>query len=378
MNCTVIHYNEIFLKGKNKVYFENKLISNLKKIFPNFSIEKRENRLILSSFNKKIKKRLRLFPGIAYFAPCIECNLDIETIKNTSLTLVKHEETFKIETKRSNKQYELTSMEVNEVVGEYIVKKKDINVDLDDPDLTVYIEICRGRAYIYNEKIRGVGGLPVGTGGTVVSLLSGGIDSPVASYLLMKRGASVISIHFLNESIATHGVEEKVEQLIEQLTTVQLHSKLYLIPFGELQREIVQYVPSKYRMIVYRRTMIKIANMIAEKEGAQGIVTGDSLSQVASQTIENLNVIYHASTLPILTPLMGMNKNEIISTARDIGTYKISILPHQDCCSFMIADHPELRADLQEIVELESRINTELLQKAVEYADMREFKDDDI
>ncbi len=373
MNCTVLHYDEIFLKGKNRIYFEKKLISNLKKISPKIKIKRYNDRLILYSFNEKIDKRLRFFPGIEYFAHGVECNLDIDTIKKECLNFIEAVETFKIKTKRSNKTYGLTSMEVNELVGEYIVKKKGLKVDLETPDVTIYIEICKKKIYIYNKKIKGIGGLPISVSGKLVSLISGDIDSPVASYFLMKRGAQVIFIHFLNESITTRGVEEKVEMLIKKLTDIQLYSKSYIVSFKDLQIEIIKYVPSKYRMIVYRRFMLKIANEIAKREGARGIITGDSLSQVASQTIENLNIIYGVSDLPVFTPLIGLNKKEIISIAKKIETYDISILPYQDCCSFMIAKHPEIKADLQKIEKLESRIDPAILQKIIENSKVKKF-----
>lgn len=213
--------------------------------------------------------------------------------------------------------------------------------------------------------------MPVGSQGKVVSLLSGGIDSPVASWLMMKRGCNVIFIHFFNENLVPK--PNKVEKIVEKLNESQLESTAYYIPFADLQYEIIKSVPAKYRMIVYRRYMAKIANEIAKIEGAKAIVTGDNLGQVASQTLENLECIYEASSLPIFSPLIGFDKKEIVEMAKKLGTYEISIKPYEDCCSFMVGKHPATKANVEEIKEMEKRIKFDA-EKLIEKAEKKEYK----
>ncbi len=229
------------------------------------------------------------------------------------------------------------------------------------------------RNFLYTKKFNGVGGLPTGSSGKVVSLLSGGIDSPVASFLMIKRGCNTIFVHFHNRTINSEQALSKIRKIVEVLTKFQGKSKLYVVPFERLQLEIIRNVPSKYRMIVYRRFMLKIANYIAERENAKAIVTGDNLGQVASQTIENLNTIYRISALPIFSPLIGLNKREIVDLAKKIGTYEYSILPYQDCCSFMISPHPVTRSDPKMIERFEEHIAVSL-DECVNQAKIIEFK----
>jgi thiamine biosynthesis protein ThiI len=219
------------------------------------------------------------------------------------------------------------------------------------------------------KKEQGMGGLPVGTAGKIVCLLSGGIDSPVASAMMMKRGAEVIFVHCYNKTINEVGVEQKIKDLVAQLSKIQGKSSLYIVPFDELQRAVIANVQADLRMIVYRRLMFKIAEAIVEKEGAQAIVTGDSLGQVASQTLENLNVVYDATDLLKFAPLIGMNKREVVDIAQKIGTYGISIRPYGDCCSLMIAQHPETRSDLAVVKSQEKKLRiSKLLRAAIKNA----------
>lgn len=224
------------------------------------------------------------------------------------------------------------------------------------PDIKLYVEICEKEVFLYTEKCEGLGGLPVGSSGKVVSLISGGIDSPVASFLMMKRGCNVVFVHFYNRIITSEEAVSKLEKIVNVLTRFQLESKLYLIPFEKLQLEVVKNVPSKYRMIVYRRAMNRVANVVAHKENAKALVTGDSLGQVASQTLENLSAIHNVSEVQVFMPLIGLDKLEIINIAKKIGTYEYSILPYQDCCSFMLSPHPALRVTLEDVKKLEAGI----------------------
>ena len=369
----LIHYGEIGIKGKNRAVFENCLVRNIKKALGN-EIEKiyREYGRILVKEGEKVnhemlKEKLAKIPGIENFSFAYEVDLDIEEMKKIAMEIAKNEKfsTFKISARRSNKEFPYSSMQINEIVGEEIKEKLNKKVKLENPELTIFIEVGNKKAYVYKEKHSGIGGLPVGSQGKVVALLSGGIDSPVAAWLMIKRGCSVVFIHFYNESLVSS--PKKVEEIIEKLTEYQLSSKAYFIPFGTLQYEIIKNVQSKYRMIIYRRVMTKIANEIASMEKAKAVVTGDSMGQVASQTLENIHCIYDASDLPVLSPLIGMDKREIIDMAKKIGTYEISIKPYDDCCSFMVAKHPATKASLDKIKEMEKKIIfgiEEIIEKA--------------
>lgn len=369
----IIHYDEITLKGGNRPFFERVLIDNIKEFLNNVkykNIEKEGGKIIIETEEnvdfEKIKKILKNIPGISnfYFAVAEEKNL--EKINQKTVFLLQdylkneNKKTFKIEARRADKKFEFKSPEINAKAGEYVLEKTDLTVDVHHPDLEIVIDIGIKNCLIYFDKNIGVGGLPVGTAGKVVSLLSGGIDSPVASYMMMKRGARVIFIHFKNKTINNTG-DDKIKSLVEKMSCFQGKSKLYIIPFEEFQKEIIAKIPSKNRMIVYRRIMFKLAEIIAKKEKAKGFVTGDSLSQVASQTLENIGVIYNSANLPIFPPLIGMNKQEIINLSVKINTYEISILPYQDCCSFLIAKHPETKAKYEDIIKYEENLEMDII-----------------
>lgn len=374
----VVHYSEIGTKGKNRIFFEKKLVENLKKALDKNLIEiyRRYGRIVCelkeNSDMKKIIIIIKRVPGVYSFLFCQKSFLDLGEMKKVSLEILKNKdfESFKIKSSRSNKKFNKTSQELNELIGEYIVKNLNKKVDLKKPEVTLYVEVCEKEAFIGCEKYKGLGGLPVGSSGKLISSLSGGIDSPVASFLMMKRGCRIVFLHIYNSTQINSLTLKKLEDIVKQLTKFQLNSKLYIVPFEKIQKEIIMNVHSKFRMIVYRRFMIEIINEVAKKEKAGGIVTGDSLGQVASQTIENLNCIYSLSSLPIFTPLIGLNKDEIIKLAKKIGTYKYSIEPYPDCCSFMIAKHPETKGKLEEIKKLESFIEekNKLIQDSIKNA----------
>ena len=237
---------------------------------------------------------------------------------------------------------------------------------MENAETTIYIEITENNSFIYNEKIKSLGGLPVGVSGKVISLISGGIDSPVSSFYMMKRGCSVIYAHFYNSSINTKQSMEKVIDLVNVLSKYQFKTKLYLVPFENIQKEIIKEVNSRYRMIIYKRFMLMIAEKILENENAQAVVTGENVAQVASQTTSNLNTIYKATKSLILAPLIGFDKDEIIQVAKKIKTFELSILPYEDCCSFMIAEHPATKSDPEEVEKLELKLNKkQLIEEAI-------------
>ncbi|MCD5396293.1 MAG: tRNA 4-thiouridine(8) synthase ThiI [Candidatus Pacebacteria bacterium] len=387
VDVVVCHYHEIGLKGKNRDFFERKLVENIKKaVAPEFFewVKKFPGRIVISLTEKgsknlpKIKKSLNYVFGISYFAFALSCSPQVSEIKKSALGFIKIKKgkTFKIETKRSNKKFPYSSQKINEIVGEYVLKHlKGKKVKLENPKITCFIEILPKIAFLYTEKIKGLGGLPVTTAGKVVSLLSGGIDSPVASFLLQKRGAKVVFVHFHAYPYTNKASIEKAKEIVEILNKYQFGSKLYLVPFAEIQKEILLKTQAKFRVILYRRAMFKIAQFIAKKENAKGLVSGESLGQVASQTLENILAIDEAVSLPVFRPLVGMNKEEIINLAKEIGTYDISILPHEDCCARFIPKHPETKADLKKIKQEEKKFNLRnLIQKTQKRVEIVVFK----
>ncbi|MDP4012254.1 MAG: tRNA uracil 4-sulfurtransferase ThiI [Candidatus Nanoarchaeia archaeon] len=380
MDHIIVKYGEIALKGKNKPFFEKQLMDNiihaLKGLEYN-SVKKLYGRVIIKLNEKsdfeKLSEKLKKVLGIVHFSPASIVDLDIEKIKQKSLEFIeKDAKTFHVKSRRSNKSFPLQSPDINREVGKFIEEKTNLEVNFEKSDFTIFIEITEKGAFIYNKKFDGLGGLPVGVTGKVISLISGGIDSPVASFQIMKRGCEVIFVHFHNLTTAKAIVKDKVKRLIEILSQFQPKTKLYLIPFGDIQKELVKTIDPRCRMIVYRRAMFKIAEKILIKENAKAFVTGDSLAQVASQTLENIQVIQEAANYPVLSPLIGSDKEEIIELSEKIGTYETSILPYSDCCSMFIAEHPETRSKLENVKKQESDI-TKLVDKVVKEAEIINF-----
>lgn len=384
MNRIVIHYSEIALKGKNRRHFEDALLRHVRGALGEMIVDvrKTQGRLVCRPADtadpQKVCEVLRCIPGIANFSLGHSAPKDIDAISGRAVTLLADRDfaSFGVKTKRTDKAFPLKSEEISRRVGAAILRGLEgKHVDLRTPDLWLYIELTGKEATLFTDKFDGPGGLPVGSCGRVMVSLSGGIDSPVAAYMLMKRGCRVIFAHIRNETQFESGVSDKIEKLVEVLTRYQLRSTLYQVPFGELQRHIIAFVPADHRMIIYRRCMMRILNQLASREGAKAIVTGDVVGQVASQTLDNLHCIQSASYLPVLSPLVGMNKDETITLARQIGTYEHSILPYPDCCSFMIAAHPETRGVLKLVERLEANIEglDELLLKTVLSAEKQGF-----
>ncbi|MDD5177823.1 MAG: tRNA 4-thiouridine(8) synthase ThiI [Candidatus Nanoarchaeia archaeon] len=382
MDCIVVHYSEIGTKGRNKSFFEKQLSENIKKTLGN-KVKKvyKGYSYVLCELNKEYNETeitliLSKVPGVAYFSYCIRTKLDIEEIKRVSIEMLGKEKfsSFKVSCKRSDKRFEKNSKEINEILGEFICENLKKNVNLKNPDIELFVNVCNKDVFIYTKKIKGVGGLPVGSSARIICSLSGGIDSPVASFLMMKRGCEVVFVHIYNKTIQ-QGVLSKIDNLVKTLTKIQIKSKLYTVPFEDIQKELIKTVNSECRMIIYRRFMIKIINEIAKKEKIKAMVTGDSVGQVASQTIENLRCIYDASEIPVLAPLIGTNKEEVIDLAKKIGTYEDSIQPYPDCCSFMIAKSPETKARLETIKRIEDKIKNkeELIEKSILKSEIKEF-----
>jgi tRNA uracil 4-sulfurtransferase len=362
----IIHYGEIYLKGQNQGFFINKLINNIKLALSDlgyFDVQEVGGRLVIlieENWDLQIvQEKLSKVFGIENFAFAWNSAQDIEQIEQDLYSLIKTKKfkTFRITTRRADKSFALNSQQIDTKLGAMVVKKMKKKVDLVKFDLNCHIDLVRNFVFLYFDKFSCRGGLPVGTSEPLICLLSGGIDSPVAANLLQKRGAPVIYLNFDAYPATPKENQEKVKDLVKVLNAYQFKSKLYLIPFLEIQKEIIKKVPEDYRVIFYRRMMLRLAEMIASQEKVLGLVTGESLGQVASQTIENINAISQAIDLPILRPCIGLNKEEIITLAKQIGTYEISSQPFKDCCSLYIPKHPVTRSDLNLILKTEKGWN---------------------
>lgn len=376
----VVHYHELALKKGNRKYFENRLRLNISKALEGCGIQKVRRlygRLLIELSAEadmlEIRKRLGKVCGIAYFAEAWSCARDMAELERNAWSLIEGRtfSSFRIEARRADKRFPHTSTEINQLVGGYVKERTDARVDLENPELTCWIDIIEQFALIYVERIQGPGGLPVGTSGKVIALLSGGIDSPVAAWKLIKRGCTAVFVHFHSFPYTNKESQEKAKQLGALLAEYQMQSKIYLVPFAEVQRHIMVETPLETRVILYRRYMMRIAEEVARREKARVMVTGDSVGQVASQTIENIDVISRAVQMPILRPLIGDDKNEIIDVARRIGTYEISIQPDQDCCSLFVPKHPETKANLAEIERSETKLDVaQAMKEAIETAEI--------
>ncbi len=377
MNYIVCHYHEIALKGKNRKFFEEKLVFNIKRALPkaNFEFVKRiSGRIIVKLTDKGLKKQAKIKNilkdvfGIVNFSFVDSCKPEIKVIKNKALEILKSKrfKTFRIQTQRSDKDFPLTSQKINEKVGAFIVDNLNKKVKLEKPGATCFIEITKNQAFLYTKKIKGPGGLPVSTGGRAAVLLSGGIDSPVAGFLTMKRGAKVVFVHFHAHPYTDKASIDKVKRIVKILNKFQFNSKLYLVPFADIQKQIVLKMPAKLRVVFYRRFMLRITEAVAKKEKALALVTGDSIGQVASQTLENIFAISEVASMPVLRPLIGFDKEEIIDLAKKIDTFDVSILPHQDCCARFLPARVETKADLKQVKLEEKKLDIkELIKKAL-------------
>lgn len=388
MTVLLVHYHEIALKARNRPLFVNQLVRNLKRAtadFPVRRVQKLPGRLLLElageNAAQEVAERVRRVFGVANCCSALRCDLDLEALKDTAAKALAGRpfQTFRVTARRAYKTFPLTSPQLNEILGTFVLERFPARVDLKNPELTLFVDILPKEAFIYLEKVPGPGGLPVGVAGRVIALLSGGIDSPVAAYRMMRRGCQVSFVHFHGAPFLDRRTQEKTREIVKLLTRYQYTSRLYLVPFGEVQQEVVVNTPAPYRVLLYRRLMARIAEHLASLEGAKALVTGESLGQVASQTLENLTVIEEAVKLPLFRPLIGMDKEEITEQAKEIGTYEISIQPDQDCCTLFVPRHPATRATMDDIGRAEMTLDLDRLVKAgAERADLEAFTSPEI
>ena len=358
----VVHYAEIALKGRNRPRFEQLLRRQLRRVLSPLgcsSVRSLYGRLLVELPSgvdfEKVRRRIEQVFGVAYFSRATVLEPTLEELRRGVDALVDQAsfETFGVRVRRADKKHPWTSNELCRELGARIVQRTGKKVDLSNPDLWVELHLLSVEAILLWQKLPGPGGLPVGSAGRAVSLISGGIDSPVASYRMQKRGLELVYVHFHSVPYTSAASQHKVRDLVAHLAAHQGPTSLYLVPFGEIQQTLVREAPAEPRIILYRRIMLRVAEAIAENERALALVTGDSLGQVSSQTLANLDTVSRAASLPVLRPLVGMDKVEIIELAERIGTYEISIEPDEDCCSYLMPRKPATwtRPDSLETIE---------------------------
>ena len=358
MRSVIIHYQEIALKGLNRPWFVRRLVRNLRAATADLDVVsvrtlmgRIEMQLGPTVAWDEIRNRVGNLFGIANFSRAGKINLDLGEIIEAILKALDGQQasSFRVSAKRADKRFPLTSPEIEREVGGRIKAARGWPVSLSNPELTVHIELLQSEAFYYFNKEKGRGGLPTGVSGRVLCLMSGGIDSPVAAYRMMKRGCRVWFLHFHSYPIVSSVSQEKTKEIIHLLTRHQLDSRLYMVAFGEIQRRVVVTAPPPMRVIIYRRIMMRIADRLARKVGARALVTGEAVGQVASQTLENLAVINNVTSMLVLRPLVGLDKEEISFESRQLGTYPISIIPDEDCCQLFTPKHPSTKAKLDEV-----------------------------
>jgi thiamine biosynthesis protein ThiI len=381
----MIRYGELALKGRNRDDFEEALMRNVKQIlrpFPKVKVRRNYGRMYVQlngEDDQAVMERLQRVFGISSLSPTIQTEGSEEAIKQKALELMRsltpEPTTFRVETRRADKRFPLTSMEVSRMIGTHILRNiPNIKVDLHTPQVVVNIEIRAEGTFLSCETVPGPGGLPVGVSGKVLLLLSGGIDSPVAGWMMLKRGVTLEAVHFHSYPFTSERSLEKVRDLAHKLTRWGGTIRLHVVPFTEIQTAIRDKCPEEYLITIMRRFMMRISEQIAHNTGALALSTGESLGQVASQTLESMNTINDVVGIPILRPLIGMDKTEITEIARRIDTYELSILPYEDCCTIFMPKSPVTRPKPAIAARYEEELDVEaLVNDAVNRTELEEI-----
>jgi thiamine biosynthesis protein ThiI len=383
MKSVIVHYQEIALKGRNRPWFVARLVRNLREAVSDLDV--RQVRALMGRIEvvlgpeaewTVVRDRLSRVFGVANFARAGGAPLDVDAMAAAILGDLDPSDprSFRVSARRADKRFPLTSPQIEREVGGRIKEARGWHVDLGHPELTIHVEVLTSEAFYYFGKEPGAGGLPVGSSGKAVCLLSGGIDSPVAAWRMMRRGCRVLFVHFHSYPILSRASQEKARELVQLLTQFQYHSRLFLVPFGEIQQRVVLSVAPPLRVVIYRRLMMRIAQAIARQHRGQALVTGEVVGQVASQTLENLTVINDVAALPVLRPLIGMDKEEITAEARRLGTYPISIIPDQDCCTLFTPRHPATKARRGDVLAAEEALPIDdIVDRAVAAGAVEQF-----
>lgn len=376
----LLKYGEISLKGLNRPMFEKQLLANVAKALAplgKFSIRKSQSTVYVEPLGDDIDmqaatERLSKVFGIVNICPAARCQKTIEDIERTTLECLSqidlNGKTFKVEAKREDKQFPMNSPQLCRHMGAVILKNTEgLSVDVHNPDILVQIEI-RKEAFIFTQKVSGAGGMPVGTAGRAALLLSGGIDSPVAGWMISKRGVVLDAVHFHSHPYTSDRAKEKVIELAKIMTQYTGPIRLHIVPFTDIQLDIIDKCPKNYLTIIMRRLMMRIAEKIARESGAMALITGESIGQVASQTMESLVVTDNAVDMPVFRPCIGMDKEEIVTISKKIDTYETSILPYEDCCTIFVPKHPKTKPSVAEIQEAEKLLTDPegMMEKAIQ------------
>jgi thiamine biosynthesis protein ThiI len=384
MDAIVVHYKELALKGRNRPWFIKLLVSHLKSVLRDLDV-----RSVRSGVGRieieigphadwtVLSDRLRRVFGVANYSLAGRSTVDLDELAAAIVAdLGDHKpESFRVTARRADKRLPFTSPEIERHVGGRVKQATSWRVDLEQPALEIFVEMLSDHSFYLFGKERGAGGLPTGTGGRVACLLSGGIDSPVAAYRMMRRGCSVMLVHFHSYPILSRASQEKVREIAALLTRYQLRSRLVQVPFGPLQQQVVLAVAPALRVVAYRRLMVRIAERLATSWRARALVTGEVIGQVASQTLDNMTIIGEAATLEILRPLVGMDKDEIADEAQRLGTFPISIIPDQDCCQLFTPRHPATRVRREDIVRAEQALPVaQMVERAVAESTVEDFR----
>lgn len=382
-NVVLIRYSEIFLKGKNFGFFEKKLYDNIVNKLQDINCEviKMNKRFYVQNFEqkdlKKITDRLLTIFGICSISPAVKMETDLKTIDDYVASIKIGKKSFRVTVNRADKRFPITSIDYSKSLGSIILdKNKDAVVDLHNPEKIIYVDIREnGSTFVYVDVISGLGGMPVGTSGTGLSLLSGGIDSPVASYLMARRGMQINAIHFHSYPYTSENAKQKVIQLAKLVKKYAGPFKLYIVSFTKIQEDIHKFCDGDFMITIMRRIMFRIAERLAKEKNYQCIITGENLGQVASQTVESMTVTNDVvEDLPIFRPLISFDKEDISKIAKDIGTFETSILPYEDCCTVFLPKHPVIKPKVIKCEKEESKLNIEkLINEALENVEVVEI-----